>query len=104
MKSNFFKSLLLLIRFLLSQGTYSNSAKSQPWIVNHPNAFQKGNTLGKNLTDDSNMIDYAKKVDEILFKVKNDPGTDGEVIDALEHFFWGKLDGLAIELGALGDT
>jgi hypothetical protein len=85
------KCLLLKIQFYLSQGTYSNSTNSQSWVVNHPNSFQKSNLLGTNLTDDFNMIDYAKRVDKILMKVKKDPGTDGEVIDALKHFFWGNL-------------
>lgn len=30
-----------------------------------------------------------------------DAFTDGEVVDALEHFFWGMENGLVIELGAL---
>ena len=30
--------------------------------------------------------------------------TDGEMIDVLEHFFWGKKNGLAMELGALDGT
>ena len=29
---------------------------------------------------------------------------DGEVVDALEHFFWGMKSGLAMELGALDGT
>lgn len=38
-------------------------------------------------------------VEKLLSKVSD--MTDGESVDVLEHFFWGKRHGLAMELGAL---
>ena len=45
------------------------------------------------------MAGFAALSDEVLSKT--DGWTDGEVVDAMEHFFWGMRDGLSIELGAL---
>ena len=35
------------------------------------------------------------------FSINTDRNTDGEVVDAIEHYFWGQTNGTAIELGAL---
>jgi hypothetical protein len=45
------------------------------------------------------VSEFVSIVDYYLPRV--DGFTDGEVVDALEHFFWGQKNGLAIELGAL---
>lgn len=53
----------------------------------------------------------SSNIDNALFnRVLNDQlenlnrATDGEIVDALEHFFWGKKEGVAMELGALDGT
>ncbi len=49
--------------------------------------------------DPANITFYETFSDYYL--LRTDAFTDGEVVDALEHFFWGKRNGLAMELGAL---
>eukprot|EP00596_Hydrurales_sp_CCMP1899_P006569 CAMPEP_0119053892 /NCGR_PEP_ID=MMETSP1177-20130426/74715_1 /TAXON_ID=2985 /ORGANISM="Ochromonas sp, Strain CCMP1899" /LENGTH=61 /DNA_ID=CAMNT_0007033963 /DNA_START=220 /DNA_END=402 /DNA_ORIENTATION=- len=39
-----------------------------------------------------------------IASMKADTIVDGEVVDALEHFFWGMRDGVAMELGGLDGT
>lgn len=40
--------------------------------------------------------------DAMVFQEKKTTGTsDREAVDALEHFFWGQIHGIAVELGAL---
>jgi hypothetical protein len=72
------------------------------WLLSNPSDFHKANILG-NLMDvrnhTANMTVFVDISDSFL--VKMDDFTDGEVVDALEHFFWGMRDGVAMELGAL---
>ncbi len=55
--------------------------------------------LVDNRNSPENMTRFVKLTDQFLWPV--DGFTDGEVVDAIEHFFWGMSNGLAIELGAL---
>lgn len=82
----------------------TGSSHMVSWLLNAPADFHnRSSHLGDGLIDvrnDSNqMKEYTKIVDHYLPRV--DGFTDGEVVDALEHFFWGQKHGLAIELGAL---
>jgi len=95
---------------------------SAPWVVNFPVkflTFQKNDSkqlseltlkptiLPSNLPGDlidgrsspSHMDKFVNFVGQVLPGVTSH--TDGESIDAIEHFFWGMENGLAIELGAL---
>ena len=73
------------------------------WLVGNPIEFQSwNNTLGMFIDARKNQTDidaFIKFTDYFLPRV--DGFTDGENVDALEHFFWGQRNGLAIELGAL---
>lgn len=73
------------------------------WLVNCPPVFhERSDTLGKLLdvrNDPKNISFYETFSDYYL--ARTDAFTDGEVVDALEHFFWGMRNGLAMELGSL---
>jgi hypothetical protein len=80
----------------------SNVGPHTTWLVNNPSDFHEANVLGtlrdmRNHT--ANMTVFAD-ISE-YFLIRTDAFTDGEVVDALEHFFWGMRDGVAMELGAL---
>lgn len=53
------------------------------------------------LRDVTNDEKEMKEFEEIIkwHLPRTDGFTDGEIVDALEHFFWGQKDGLAMELG-----
>lgn len=99
MRCNFWIYLLYFVRIICSQVNNLDSSKSLSWLINHPEAFHEGNSLGT-LADDTNMIEFENNIDDFLSRTVGSI-TDGEVVDAMEHFFWGKRNGLAIELGAL---
>jgi len=75
------------------------------WVANMPKSglfHNKSAHLGEllDVRNDSSAI----HVFEELIKKQLPPidgFTDGEVVDAIEHFFWGQRNGLAMELGAL---
>eukprot|EP01032_Pedospumella_encystans_P011205 gene11205-13044_t len=74
------------------------------WLINNPRDFHNRSAhLGDGLHDcrenEKEMEKFVNIVNYFLPRV--DGFTDGEVVDALEHFFWGQENGLAIELGAL---
>jgi hypothetical protein len=74
------------------------------WLINYPADFHtRSSHLGDGLLDVRNsseqMKEFTNMVDFFLPRV--DGYTDGEVVDALEHYFWGQRNGLVIELGAL---
>lgn len=72
------------------------------WLVNLPSIFEGESKLGElfdNRQNSEQMKFFSNYIDEMLPRI--DGFTDGECIDALEHFFWGMTNGLAIELGAL---
>lgn len=47
----------------------------------------------------ANISAFEEAVDDCLSRAKNGY-TDLEIVDMLEHFFWGATDGVAVELGA----
>jgi hypothetical protein len=75
-----------------------------PWLANFPVEFHvdSAHPLGDLVDvtgDEAEMKHYKEFSDYFLARV--DGFTDGEVVDALEHYFWGKRNGLAMELGSL---
>ena len=75
---------------------------SKNWLINDPKAFYGGNRTGAMLDERKNKDSMGKFVrirDEALSRT--DGFTDGEVVDALDHYFWGMRNGIAMELGAL---
>ena len=78
----------------------SNHMEKTPWLVNNPASFHESKVVMRDMREDSaSMATFSGIIDKLLPTVNS--YTDGEVVDALEHFFWGMRDGLAIELGAL---
>lgn len=100
-------SRLIISIFLLLISSLLNSEEIQQqqppnWLINSPPDFQPHIQRGVLLdvrSDPNNMTMYAETSDYWL--LRTDAFTDGEVVDALEHFFWGMRNGLAMELGAL---
>ena len=75
------------------------------WEVNNPIFFRINNSINHN----GQLLDVRNDVSNMTFFEtisqwhldRTDVYTDGEVVDAMEHFFWGKRNGIAMELGAL---
>lgn len=100
-------ALIILLSSLL-MGVISNEVpkaelSSPAWLVNYPKEFQERTKhMGKMVDvrkDPKNMTFFEQFSD--FYLVRTDAFTDGEVVDALEHFFWGKTNGVAMELGSL---
>ena len=104
MTSCFFMTVTLFcLRDALSSISHTNASTSDiSWLVNNPDYFHALNKTGVMLdvrNDSAKMTEFIQLSDSLLDKLKR--GTDGEVVDAMEHYFWGMRDGMAIELGAL---
>lgn len=74
------------------------------WVLNYPHDFHNRTAhLGDKMEDarrDQTRIEQFKSfIDRTLPNVEAQ--TDGEEVDAIEHYFWGQRQGLAIELGAM---
>lgn len=74
------------------------------WVLKYPHDFHNRTAhLGDKMEDvrrDHHELEHFKMfVDRTLPKVE--ALTDGEEVDAIEHYFWGQKQGLAIELGAM---
>ena len=84
-------------------GSHGGAHRSHPqWLVNAPSDWdtQTTNVLLENVSNDPlELQKFVEFSDYHLARV--DGFTDGEKVDALEHFFWGKKGGVALELGAL---
>ena len=91
--------LLLLVWRIISLS--SPSMGSEDWLLSQPDAllhFQHANIL------DVSQDPLAMKKFESYsanFPKKVYPSTDGEQIDVVEHYFWGRENGTVLELGAL---
>jgi hypothetical protein len=105
-----------------AKGSLASAPEENGWIVNFPpefHIFQKSNNFNRihfghesvsasrplpgtllDIRQDADRINkFEKFTRDVLPKV--DIYTDGESIDAIEHFFWGMENGVSIELGAL---
>lgn len=82
---------------------HSSKGHVPSWIVNQPAIFSNGGAHGDRLldmrNDTANMTFYSAFVRWFTDRV--DGFTDGENVDAIEHYFWGIRNGLSMELGAL---
>jgi hypothetical protein len=95
---------LLVLNCVAIELNDANGGEFHSWLLNYPKDFHNRSAhLGDGLVnvakDPEQLKAFEKMVDYFLPRV--DGFTDGEVVDALEHFFWGQRNGLAIELGAL---
>jgi len=86
-------------------GAETNATSKGPhtrWLVNYPRIFhdhQVQGSLEDFKNDTTAMQQFTSTIQWHLDRT--DAFTDGEVVDALEHFFWGLRGGVAMELGAL---
>ena len=81
-----------------------NPCPKSGWLLNNPDNFNGhlGDSMVNVLSDKQQMRAFGKVVENSLAVVNH--AADGEIVDALEQFFWGQTHGLAIELGALDGT
>lgn len=81
----------------------ADMALNPSWLINLPedwmSANHEGNVIDAIKAESNSSSQFEEFSDYHLARV--DGFTDGEVVDALEHFFWGKKYGIAMELGAL---
>jgi hypothetical protein len=101
--------LALYLIFSINEDTTSDSNESSlrqhhdSFIVNLPEGFFRAPEKEAPLaSSSSSLTDFHNFVEKALSEVS--VSVDGESVDVIEHFFWGKRDGLAIELGALDGT
>jgi hypothetical protein len=75
------------------------------WIVNLPEEYKQSrySFSSGTLLDSRNNVTAMESMQSILKDrlLRTDGFTDGETVDAIEHYFWGQFDGVAVELGAL---
>ena len=93
---------LICIHTVHSETDGSAPGSHAPWLINHPphfHEFSKSSTLLDVRDVSENMTKFVEMSDYSL--ARTDSYSDGEVVDAIEHYFWGMRDGIAIELGAL---
>ena len=72
------------------------------WEVNNPSFFNISNSHNHNgelldVRNDPSNITHFETISQWHLD-RTDAFTDGEVVDAIEHFFWGKRNGIAMEL------
>lgn len=88
--------------FLFSSSSSTDGNEQPAWLVNEPEAWQQNvhsGVLVDARNNDTRVTQFANFADYNVMRVNG--FTDGEIIDAVEHFFWGKIGGVAMELGAL---
>eukprot|EP01040_Poterioochromonas_malhamensis_P008995 gene8995-9739_t len=76
------------------------------WIINLPEAFEKGQLLDNQIIDTRSYPYTARLSDEYYRIALQDThnANDGESIDIIDHFFWGFREGIVLEMGALDGT
>lgn len=87
--------------FLARFATCETDIDQPSWLLNNPPYFHKGMRNGMHdVRNNGTAMAFYEQSSDILLD-RTDGWTDGEVVDAMEHFFWGMREGVAIELGAL---
>jgi hypothetical protein len=87
--------IVLAIECLLVSGVVSVSPS---WIMNDPSSAWP--TMKKVSLDDVNQLELFSTTIKNELKLV-DGSSDGEAVDAFEHYFWHMEGGVVIELGAL---
>eukprot|EP01040_Poterioochromonas_malhamensis_P008934 gene8934-9673_t len=109
MRIVYFLSYAFMIKFV-SASTFHHlrdSNQSAPeWIVHAPLPFREGKYRGNQMIDSRNSL-LMPKLTEIYYQTALQDAhgaTDGESVDIIDHFFWGHVGGIALELGSLDGT
>jgi hypothetical protein len=92
---------------LLTIGCLCRSQSSLPsttsWLLSNPQWHITSDLLSSRpQQSESKLKSFDNITDSALLTVMGT--SDGETIDALEHFFWNMYDGISIEMGALDGT
>lgn len=78
--------------------------KMPTWLVNLPVYFRQRALETRHhiydVSNDKTAMEIQQKVIDRETSIL-DTATDAEIVDVIEHFFWGKKGGVSIELGAL---
>lgn len=80
--------------------------KNEPklWLVNRPPRFQsrvRYEGIMENVTGHSEKSQTFENLRADFFQYPDRHTEYGEMVDALDHYFWGMTGGLALEVGAL---
>lgn len=97
-----YRMIWIILLFLIQVNCTRNFDHIPPWMVSLPASFVQNMAVKGKMLDVRSSLDdmsFQKEVSNINLE-KIDGYTDGEMVDALEHFFWGLKNGLALELGA----
>ena len=100
------KLFLFCLSLTACFGQRNYSSEQPSWLVNHPTVFRDRQVQGKmeDIRNDQQALLNLESVIQVQFDHISHLATDGEVVDAIEHFFWGMKGGVAMELGALDGT
>jgi hypothetical protein len=98
-------SYLLLFVILLR----THARELNDWLLNDPVSFhrivEQHNRTG--LVNITGLVNEMKGFVNVTARYLNNTGdgsSDLEIVDVLEHFFWGMSGGVALELGAVDGT
>ncbi len=94
-----FYSVVIFLVLLFASTNTSQQTQHKTWIANFPkdwHSIPQNGTL-VSVTDDK-IHTFTEFCDHFINTV--DGFTDGEVVDAVEHFFWGQTFGLAMVTSA----
>ena len=94
-------SFVVVVLMVLANGQQRDTHQVPKWVVNHPKAFYHNGTHHvSNLRrcKDDEMAPFEEMQHNINLHLTSQ---DGEGLDAIEHFFWGMVGGVVMELGAL---
>eukprot|EP01031_Cornospumella_fuschlensis_P033666 gene33666-40728_t len=100
--------LRLLVYSFLWGLVVSFTGNTSEWVVNAPSSFLQGvklacyNELSNQRRNDTLTTSLDRYIDARLPTLNSI--VDGEDVDAIEHFFWGLTNGIAMEMGALDGT
>jgi FkbM family methyltransferase len=95
-----FQKMSVLLFFIASLMNIVGNLGSNDWILNDPPMFQSSMEMIKA------PASHLKYFDDVLSQAHGYiyKTGDGEFIDVAEHFFYGMINGTAIELGAVDGT
>lgn len=108
---NLTRGIIALLLFAFKAGhALTVAITNSTWLLNEPPDFRSraSRITQQGLRDmwfeDTIMDSFRQTITKYRSKKNVDTGTDLELIDAIEHFFWGHMGGLSLEIGALDGT
>jgi hypothetical protein len=83
---------------------HRNLTELPSWVKNCPSDFAAGKYMKDNSVKRPENVHLFHKVYQKVVMNDISPASDGESLDAVEHFFWNVKKGVVIELGAIDGT